>query len=61
MPEVRTPLPRLEEGSAYVAGPEEYLIQEHHTLADVLRWVIAQSDIDEAEALLGRIKDERLD
>lgn len=37
--EVITKIEKLEEGKSYVAGYEDYLITEKHSLADIVRWL----------------------
>ena len=53
MAEITYPVTRLVEGQTYVAGPEDYLITERHTLCDILRFLIEQGGgIDEIQSLI---------
>lgn len=51
--EVVYPLIRLEEGDEYVATDSEtFVITSEHTLSDVLRFLIEQSDIEEIKTII---------
>jgi hypothetical protein len=50
--EVKHPVTKLVEGQAYVAGPDDYLITERHTLYDILRFLIEQADVEEIQSLI---------
>jgi hypothetical protein len=53
MAEIRFPVTQLIEGDTYIAGPEEYLITERHTICDVLRFLIDKSGgVDELKFLI---------
>jgi hypothetical protein len=43
MPEIKTPIIKLEEGTTYHVGADQYLITEAHTFADIVRFAIAQA------------------
>ena len=57
MPEVKTPLPHLID----VDGDHIFYIKSHHSLKDVLRWVVEQSDIQEFTTLAEQIMEEEGD
>ena len=59
MSEIKTDLIKLEEGQAYVAKVDDYVITDEHTLADIIRFMIAQADIDEVITLAQFIKKEK--
>lgn len=40
MSEVKKDLIKLPEGKPYIAGPDEYVITEAHTLSDILRFLV---------------------
>lgn len=42
MAEIINPVVKQEEGTTYVFGPEDYLITEKHTIADILRFAMSQ-------------------
>lgn len=50
--EIKTELIKLEEGSYWVEGEENYLITEEHTLTDIIRFAISQSSYDEIKYLV---------
>lgn len=50
--EIKKELIKLEEGDPYVAGPDEYVITEDHTISDILRFCISQTDKEEVTYLL---------
>lgn len=62
MSEIKTDLIKLTEGKQYVAGPDQYLITENHTLSDIIRFLIDQSGEDswqEIHFLIDMEKDDR--
>lgn len=61
MGEIKTQLAELAEGTTHLCGPDEYLITEDHTLADVVRWLIEQTGDDGDDAamhIMGIVKDQ---
>jgi DNA-directed RNA polymerase subunit L len=52
MPETKTPLIKISENQKYKAEGETYIITEDHSLADVVRWCIEQSDKEEVKYLV---------
>jgi hypothetical protein len=50
--EVMTPLIPLTEGLPYTPGADEYVITERHTLNDILRHVVSESDLDEVRTFV---------
>lgn len=53
MAEVKTDLIKLIEGETYTAEAEDYLIKDDHTLSDIIRFCIEQSDLEEVKYLIG--------
>lgn len=60
MSEIERPLIKLEEGSSYESEDDDfkadaasYVITDDHTLNDILRFLISESDKEEIETLLG--------
>ena len=59
MSEIINPLIKLTEGIPYnPSSSEEYVITLNHSLSDILRFAIDQSDIEEIETLINVIKQE---
>jgi len=52
MGEIKRKLKKLKEGKKYTATADQYLIQEHNTLADIIRFTIKCSSIDEVQYIL---------
>lgn len=57
MAEIKTPIIKLKEGQLYIAGSEDYLITEYHTVADIMRFVVSLSDIDDIQYLIDEIRE----
>lgn len=45
MSEILKPVEKLPEGVPYTPGPDEWIITENHTFADIARWIIAQGGV----------------
>jgi len=58
MSEIKTPITRLVPTQFYVAGAEDYLITERHTVGDIIRFAISQSDIQDCKYILDEIIEE---
>ena len=41
MPEIKTGILKLSEGQEYIPGPNEYVITEEHSIADIARFILA--------------------
>jgi hypothetical protein len=52
MSEIETPLKPLTEGLAYIPGPDEYVITEAHSHADILRYVVSDIGVCDVRAIL---------
>ncbi len=50
--EIKTNLTKLSEGDKYIAGPDEYVITDDHSHADLLRFMIADIGIEDVQCLL---------
>jgi hypothetical protein len=57
MAEIKTPLIRLTEGEPYIAGPDEVVITEAHSIADIVRYAVECSSVDEVRYLVEEMKD----
>jgi len=55
--EIKNELKKLNEGESHTSKGEEYVITENHSLNDVLRWLVDQSQGDKYEVttLLARL------
>ena len=58
MPEVKRDLIELKEGVPYDPGPCDWVITEHHSIADILRYVVDVSDIDTVLYIVNQMKGE---
>lgn len=54
--EICTKVNKLKEGAPYIPGPDEFVITEKHTIADVVRWMISEGWADEALYMLKEIE-----
>lgn len=52
MTEIKTDLIKLEEGKPYTPGPDEYVITETHSIADIVRYAVSCADADEVRYFL---------
>ncbi len=59
--EIKKDLIKLREGGTYIAGSDDYLITEDMSLNDVIRWMVAQSDIVEIKCLIDMFEDKPAD
>lgn len=46
MGEIKKDLVKLPEGKPYIAGPDDYVIKDEHTLSDILRHLVGQAGPD---------------
>jgi len=57
--EIKKDLIKLDEGKPYIAGADEYVITEAHTLSDILRFLIGctgEDGHDDIQYLLNEYK-----
>lgn len=56
MGEIKKDLIKLEEGRPYIAGAYDFVITEHHTLSDIVRFCVKQGDIETIKFLVDEMK-----
>jgi hypothetical protein len=49
MAEIKTELFEVEEGKPYIPGPDEVVITEKHTIADIVRYALKCACYDKSE------------
>jgi len=55
--EIKRPVTKLVEGKMYIAGADDWLITEQHTIADIVRYLIdVAGGTEEIEYLLDEAK-----
>lgn len=52
MAEIKTPVQQLPEGVAYTPGPDEYIVTEKHTIADIVRFAASFAGMDEVATIV---------
>ena len=57
MSEIKTKLFKLNEGQSYIAGREDYVITEQHTLTDILRHLVMEGGKEELVYLLKHLEE----
>ena len=52
MSEIKRELLHPKEGTNYIVGANDYIITKDHTLSDILRFLVKESDANEIASLL---------
>jgi len=57
MSEIKTAVIKMNHGGTYIAREGDYMITDKHTLADIMRFMVDQADIDEVICLAEIMKE----
>jgi hypothetical protein len=52
MGEIKIPLHKLPEGKPYIAGAEDFVINEAHSMADIVRHAIKETSVSEVRHIV---------
>lgn len=59
--EIKKDIEPLEEGKTHTAEAGDFLITESHTIGDIVRFAVSQSDINDIQFILNNLREEEVD